>query len=125
MQGRIRVSSVKGEGSVFRVMMPWQAAPTHTGGNASTPSSQLGDLHGIDVTDGLSLHAHTMALPKVALSADVMPDQLQAARDRGFLDYLTKPLDVARLLKLLDSFEQQPGANAAASAQLAAKKPDR
>jgi CheY-like chemotaxis protein len=48
-----------------------------------------------------------MGLPKVALSADVMPDQLRAAKERGFLDYLTKPLDVARLLKLLDSFSPQ------------------
>jgi CheY-like chemotaxis protein len=38
----------------------------------------------------------------VALSADVMPDQIKEARQRGFADYLTKPLDVARLLRLLD-----------------------
>ena len=67
----------------------------------------LGDMTGLDVADTLAQHAHTMGLPKVALSADVMPDQLRAAKERGFLDYLTKPLDVARLLKLLDSFSPQ------------------
>ncbi|HET6786585.1 MAG TPA: hypothetical protein VFH49_01390, partial [Aquabacterium sp.] len=39
-----------------------------------------------------------------ALSADVMPDQVRATRERGFMDYLTKPLEVSRLLKLLDAF---------------------
>jgi response regulator of citrate/malate metabolism len=36
-----------------------------------------------------------------------MPDQIAAARERGFLDYLTKPLDVARLLTLLDRYAEQ------------------
>ena len=64
----------------------------------------LGDMNGLDVSDALSLHAHTAAIPRVALSADVMPDQIAEARQRGFVDYLTKPLDVSRLLSLLDRF---------------------
>jgi CheY-like chemotaxis protein len=64
----------------------------------------LGDMTGLDVADALSHHPHTMGLLKVALSADVMPDQLRAAKERGFVDYLTKPLEVARLLKVLDAF---------------------
>jgi CheY-like chemotaxis protein len=64
----------------------------------------LGDMSGLDVADELALHPHTMGLRKAGLSADVMPDQLRAARERGFLTYLTKPLDVSKLLRLLDSF---------------------
>ncbi|RZI80951.1 MAG: PAS domain S-box protein [Rubrivivax sp.] len=62
----------------------------------------LGDMSGLDVSDALADRIETASIPRVALSADAMPDQIAAARARGFLDYLTKPLDVARLLKLLD-----------------------
>jgi PAS domain S-box-containing protein len=67
----------------------------------------LGDMSGLDVSDVLSRQADTAGIPRVALSADAMPDQISAARERGFLDYLTKPLDVARLLSLLDRYAAQ------------------
>jgi PAS domain S-box-containing protein len=180
MNGRIEVSSVLGEGSVFRVVLPWAQSPTLDEHDpAGTRSGfgelagqgdverkltmlygednavnvelvrhvmrmrpqwhmrvatcgaetiemalaqppdlllldmHLGDMTGLDVADALSHHPHTMGLLKVALSADVMPDQLRAAKERGFVDYLTKPLEVARLLKVLDAFvspqaEDQP-----------------
>jgi len=62
----------------------------------------LGDMTGLDVSDALLQHAHTASIPRVALSADAMPDQIREARERGFIDYLTKPLDVGRLIRLLD-----------------------
>lgn len=62
----------------------------------------LGDMSGLDVSDALMMDAHTAMIPRVALSADVMPDQIAEARQRGFIEYLTKPLDVSRLLNLLD-----------------------
>jgi PAS domain S-box-containing protein len=62
----------------------------------------LGDMSGLDVSDALMMDAHTALIPRVALSADVMPDQIAEARQRGFIEYLTKPLDVSRLLHLLD-----------------------
>ncbi len=62
----------------------------------------LGDMNGLDVSDALMMDAHTALIPRVALSADVMPDQIAEARQRGFIEYLTKPLDVSRLLHLLD-----------------------
>ena len=62
----------------------------------------LGDMSGLDVSDALALHGHTAAIPRVALSADVMPDQISEARRRGFAAYLTKPLDVGKLLSVLD-----------------------
>ena len=62
----------------------------------------LGDMSGLDVSDALMMDSHTALIPRVALSADVMPDQIAEARQRGFIEYLTKPLDVSRLLHLLD-----------------------
>jgi CheY-like chemotaxis protein len=68
----------------------------------------LGDMSGLDVSDALANHAATSAIPRVALSADAMPDQISEARSRGFVDYLTKPLDVARLLAVLDQLAFPP-----------------
>ena len=62
----------------------------------------LGDMSGLDVSDALMMDPQTALIPRVALSADVMPDQIAEARQRGFIEYLTKPLDVSRLLNLLD-----------------------
>ncbi|MDI1261041.1 ATP-binding protein [Aquabacterium sp.] len=67
----------------------------------------LGDMSGLDVSDVLARQAETAGIPRVGLSADAMPDQIAAARERGFLDYLTKPLDVSRLLTLLDRYAEQ------------------
>lgn len=66
----------------------------------------LGDMTGLDVADALAHHQETAGLPKVILSADIMPEQRQAAIQRGFLDYLTKPLDIPRLLRLLEHLRQ-------------------
>jgi PAS domain S-box-containing protein len=63
----------------------------------------LGDMSGLDVSDALMMDPQTALIPRVALSADVMPDKIAEARQRGFVEYLTKPLDVSRLLNLLDS----------------------
>ena len=62
----------------------------------------LGDMTGLDVVTALERDAATAAIPRLALSADALPDQIRAARERGFLTYLTKPLDVGALLRCLD-----------------------
>jgi CheY-like chemotaxis protein len=189
MHGRIEVSSVLGEGTVFRVVLPLaenpeadtQSAGPRSGfgelGGPIDPSQQLtllyaedntvnvellrhvmqmrprwqlevasngseaismalasppdlllldmhlGDMTGLDVADTLSHHAHTMGLLKVALSADVMPDQVRAAKDRGFVEYLTKPLDLHKLLRLLDGFSAHAGAKASASRSASSEDP--
>ena len=62
----------------------------------------LGDMGGLELVDMLEQDAATSGLPKVALSADAMPDRIHEAKERGFSAYLTKPLDVAKLLRCLD-----------------------
>ena len=42
----------------------------------------------------------------VALSADALPEQIDAALKDGFRDYLTKPIEFARLLSLFDEHLQ-------------------
>ncbi|OGB05890.1 MAG: hypothetical protein A3G29_11690 [Burkholderiales bacterium RIFCSPLOWO2_12_FULL_64_99] len=66
----------------------------------------LGDMSGLDVSNVLTRQPYTADIPRVALSADVLPDLVREARAQGFVDYLTKPLDVGRLLRLLDRVSQ-------------------
>jgi signal transduction histidine kinase/ActR/RegA family two-component response regulator len=62
----------------------------------------LGDMTGFDLVDAMDRDGRLRTVPRVALSADAMPDRIHAAQDRGFKAYLTKPLDVMALLHCLD-----------------------
>lgn len=62
----------------------------------------LGDMSGLALAQALDADEATRDIPRVALSADAMPDRIQAARAHGFRAYLTKPLDVTALLRCLD-----------------------
>ena len=62
----------------------------------------LGDMTGFDLVDLLDADPATRGIPKVALSADAMPDRIHAAKERGFSAYITKPLNVAQLLQCLE-----------------------
>ncbi len=62
----------------------------------------LGDMSGFEVAEALDRDIDARGIAKVALSADAMPDRVHEARQRGFNAYLTKPLDVAALLRCLD-----------------------
>jgi CheY-like chemotaxis protein/anti-sigma regulatory factor (Ser/Thr protein kinase) len=74
---------------------------------ASAPDLVLLDLHlpGIDgdeVLDRLRADAATNAIPVIVVSADATPAQIDALLARGALDYVTKPVDIARLVALID-----------------------
>jgi CheY-like chemotaxis protein len=80
--------------------------------NALQPALVLTDMHlpdgsGHDLLRLLRTSAATAGLRIVALSADAMPDQIQAALDAGFDAYWTKPVDFSllrtRLMALLGS----------------------
>ncbi|MBN8487583.1 MAG: response regulator [Burkholderiales bacterium] len=58
----------------------------------------LPDINGLEVLRRLRLDERTRALRCVALSADAMSEQVQAARSAGFDDYWTKPIDLNHLL---------------------------
>jgi PAS domain S-box-containing protein len=62
----------------------------------------LPDVDGCEVLDRLRADPATRSIPIIAVSADVTPAQIDALLARGALDYLTKPLDVERLLAAVD-----------------------
>ncbi len=63
----------------------------------------LPEMDGYEVLKRLRADPVTAGLQVVALSANAKPDDLARGHAAGFDDYLTKPLDVARLLALLDA----------------------
>jgi len=62
----------------------------------------LGDLTALDVKRELDTSPALAQIPCVVLSADAMPATIAAARAAGCVDYLTKPLELARFLRCLD-----------------------
>jgi len=62
----------------------------------------LGDMTGLDVVQRLSRDPALARVPAVALSADAMSAPIAAAERAGFKAYLTKPLDVAQFLRVID-----------------------
>jgi len=64
----------------------------------------LADLHGEQVFKELRAEPVTAAIPVVILSADATPSVIRRLLADGVLGYLTKPLDLAEIGGLLDSF---------------------
>jgi PAS domain S-box-containing protein len=62
----------------------------------------LPGIDGVELCRRLRADAATCAIPLVALSANALPADIARARAAGFDAYLTKPLDVARLLAEID-----------------------
>ncbi|CAN5921120.1 hypothetical protein BH11PSE8_BH11PSE8_35420 [soil metagenome] len=61
----------------------------------------LPDMSGIHIVQALRANPATAALHCIALSADAMQEQIAAARQAGFDDYWTKPIDVARVMRAM------------------------
>jgi signal transduction histidine kinase/CheY-like chemotaxis protein len=62
----------------------------------------LPDMDGYAVMQCLRESEVTRDIPVVAISANAMPKDLARGKAAGFMDYLTKPLQVDRLLRLVD-----------------------
>jgi signal transduction histidine kinase/ActR/RegA family two-component response regulator len=73
----------------------------------------LPDVSGPAVLEQLQADPSTATIPVVIISADATPGQVQRLLGAGARDYLTKPIDVARLMDLLES-HLGPGREAAA-----------
>jgi CheY-like chemotaxis protein len=63
----------------------------------------LVDLPGIEVLQILRDDPVTADIPVAIVSADAMPRQVQRLLSSGAVDYLTKPIDIHRLLDLVDN----------------------
>jgi CheY-like chemotaxis protein len=64
---------------------------------------RLPGLHGDEVLRRLRAQPATAGIPVAILSAEASPDVVQRMRASGVIAYLTKPLDLAGLGRLLDS----------------------
>ena len=63
----------------------------------------LPDLGGEEVLRRLRDDPNTRDTPVVVLSADATPRQVSRLRSAGAADYLTKPLDLRNLLRVIDA----------------------
>ena len=68
----------------------------------------LPDTNGLALLQRLRAEPALRGLRCVALSADAMSEQIAAARAAGFDDYWTKPIDVPRMLRALDTLLGAP-----------------
>jgi CheY-like chemotaxis protein len=59
-------------------------------------------MDGFEVLRRLRERPETRAVPVIAVSANAMPTDIDAAARAGFSDYVVKPLDMARLLAAVD-----------------------
>lgn len=64
---------------------------------------QLPDLDGYQVLAALRADPATAAIPCIAVSANAMPEDMRRAREAGFVDYWTKPIDFRAFLAGLDA----------------------
>jgi len=59
------------------------------------------EMDGLQATQEIRKQAAFKNLPIIALTAKAMPDDRQRCLDAGANDYITKPIDVEKLLSLV------------------------
>jgi hypothetical protein len=64
---------------------------------------ELPDIDGHEVLRRLRADPATAAIRCIALSANAMPEDIRRAREAGFDDYWTKPLDLSAFLRSLEA----------------------
>lgn len=64
----------------------------------------LPDMQGFQVYEALKAQIETENIPVIALSANAMPEDIKKGITAGFLEYLTKPFDIAQINQTLDQF---------------------
>lgn len=66
-------------------------------------------MSGYQVLEALKGDADLKDIPVIAITANAMPRDLERGRAAGFFDYLTKPLDIERLLDAVDRGLEESG----------------
>ena len=64
----------------------------------------LPEIHGSDVFINLQADPETFSIPVVIISADAMTHQIKKMLKAGVKDYLTKPIEIAVFLKMVDKW---------------------
>ncbi|MHB8437975.1 MAG: hybrid sensor histidine kinase/response regulator [Acidimicrobiales bacterium] len=63
----------------------------------------LPDMHGTEVLAELKADPATASIPVVVVSADATPEQIRRLHSMDVMAYLTKPVDVRELLRIVES----------------------
>ena len=61
-------------------------------------------MDGFEALELLRSYPDTRHIPIIALSANAMPSDVKRGLEAGFLQYLTKPIDVKEFLRTIDLF---------------------
>ena len=75
---------------------------------------QLPDFDGLEVLRQIQAQPDLGQVPCIALSANAMPDYIARARQAGFVDYWTKPINFTAFLKALEGWLPAPRGDTAA-----------
>lgn len=65
---------------------------------------QMPVMDGYDATQSIRSQPAYSQLPVIALTADADTESRERAREIGFTDYLTKPIDIDKLIQTLESY---------------------
>ena len=63
----------------------------------------LPTLNGYEVLKELRIRKSTADIPVVAVSANAMPKDIEAGKNAGFSHYITKPIEIAELLQVVEA----------------------
>ena len=63
----------------------------------------LPQMDGYEALKKLKSNDATKRIPAIAISADAMPDSIKKGKNAGFLEYITKPLNVNNFLDVIDN----------------------
>jgi len=69
---------------------------------------QLPDFDGLTLLARLRADPLTQAIPVIAVSASAMPDDQAKIVSSGFDDYITKPIELQRLIDAVERFVASP-----------------
>jgi PAS domain S-box-containing protein len=61
-------------------------------------------MNGYQVLEVLKADPRLAAIPVMAVTANAMPRDIEKGQEAGFIEYLTKPLDVSHFLNTIDNF---------------------
>jgi signal transduction histidine kinase/ActR/RegA family two-component response regulator len=67
----------------------------------------LPDMAGTELLDLLQADPRTADIPVVVVTADATPSQIQRLRDIGVAEYLTKPIDIKELLRVVEAMSDR------------------
>ncbi len=104
MLGELGLTALFAENGKEGVQKALELSENAKGPDLVLMDMHLPDMHGIATTEKILQNPACQNIPIVALSADVMTEQLEKAKAVGIRDYLGKPIDIDQLRVVLDKY---------------------